>query len=523
MKALSSSVFCIVLAWSTLIANQGFTQDTSKNNAGEKSSNVRDIKHPSQWQGSAIHQRLVREANQSVEQVKAQAAKDRFRPAFHFLPAGRFMNDPNGCIQINGVYHMFFQHQPYFGEPDVPMLPAWGHASSRDLVHWKHLPIALMPVPNSYDKDAVASGACVNDNGHPTIVYTSVPPQAQSLARSFDGMLTWRRFAGNPVITEPPAIPDFDGGFRDPFVWREGDNWRMVVGAGIRGKGGTVLLYGSKDLVSWEYLGQLCTGMGADCFQWECPNFFKLGDKWVLIVSPLYRSVPGFRGPVQYSVGDFDGKRFIPGPWHALDFGGPTIFYAPNSLLDDQGRRILWGWVMGGGEPGSKWHGMLTVPRKLELGPDKRLRVYPVANINMLRGKQLVNINMPKTLVSGESLDICKGNQLDISLELKRSLKGKFNVKLWGSTLTVQFDMATGELRCNDKAGIVPRSDGDTVALRILVDHSVVEVYADHCETMTLLAHQPEGSDTATLVVEEGPLELKSLQAWQMNAAEIVD
>ena len=162
--------------------------------------------HP-QWPRDADHERLLQQAEKSVEEGIARVAEDRFRPSFHVLPASRFMNDPNGCVQFEGTYHVFFQHRPFWGEPNESTAPGWGHFASRDLVHWKRLPIALMPIPGHYDAAAVASGACVIDDGKPTIVYTSVPPQAQSAARSFDGMRTWHRFRRQPGCCQTAANP----------------------------------------------------------------------------------------------------------------------------------------------------------------------------------------------------------------------------------------------------------------------------------------------------------------------------
>lgn len=489
---------------------------------GEMTNHAASAALRSQWPDNPAHQRLIAEAEKSVETAAARAANDRFRPAYHLLPAGRFINDPNGCVQFEGAYHMFYQHLPFWGEKDGSPAPGWGHAVSRDLVHWQRWTIALMPLPGTYDAQAVASGACVIDDGFPTIVYTSVPPQAQSLARSFDGMRTWRRFAGNPVIPKPPPIPGLEDGFRDPFVWREGGRWRMLAGSGIRGQGGTVLLYESADLLSWNFIGPLCTGMGADCFQWECPNFFPLGDRWVLVVSPLLHSIPSLRGPVQYAVGRYDGRRFEPGEWRPLDLGGPSIFYAPNSLQDDRGRRILWGWIMGGGEPGSPWNGLLTMPRQLELGADLRLRVWPVENVDTLRGASLADLEA-RELKAGEPLEVCHGTQLDVLIELTGADAGRLRVDLLRSasgdqTTTVSFDLGTGELRCGDKTGLVPRQGNAACRLRLLIDRSVVEVYADQREVMSLRAYPPAGADGLRLTAENSAVRLARVRAWRMNS-----
>jgi len=478
----------------------------------------------SQWPENATHAGLIADADKSVADAAARVAKDRFRPAYHFLCASRFMNDPNGCVQFDGAYHMFYQHIPYMDVPNAPTRVGWGHAVSRDLVHWEHRPIALMPGPGVSEPEVVASGCCVISDGMPTIVYTGVLPsgQVQSLARSFDGMHTWRRFAGNPVIPKPPVIAGLEDGFRDPFVWREGDRWRLIVGSGIRGTGGTVLLYESPDLLSWEFLGPLCTGMGADCFQWECPNFFKLGDHWVLVVSPLLHSIPSLRGPVQYAVGRYDGRRFEPGPWHTMDLGGPGVFYAPNSLEDDRGRRIQWGWLMGGGEPGMPWNGLLTMPRQLELGPDLRLRIAPVEEVDSLRGTLLAD-RSEQVLTPGEPLDLCRGTQLDAVVELRRSPQGRVKLELFRSTTgdsatTIVFDFATGRLSCGEQNGVVTLGDGGTLTLRVLVDRSVIEVYADRRAIMSLRAYPSQGADGFRLVAEESLVHLSRVRAWQMNS-----
>jgi len=474
------------------------------------------------WPPSPAHTAALAEAERSVAAAAERVARDRFRPAFHFVPAGRFMNDPNGCVQFQGAFHMFYQHLPYWGVPKAHQAPGWGHAVSRDLVRWQHLPIALMPLPGTYDGEAIASGGCVVADGLPTIIYTSVPPQAQSLARSTDGMLTWHRYARNPVVTRPTIIDGLEDGFRDPFVWREGRGWSMVVGSGIRNQGGTVLLYKSADLLSWDFIGPLCVGMGPDCFQWECPNFFRLGKHWVLVVSPLLHSLPSLRGPVRYAVGTYDGRHFTPGEWHVLDLGGPSVFYAPNSLETDQHQRIMWGWLMGGGEPGMPWDGMLTVARQLELGPDLRLRVAPVAQLKALRGIRAANLGK-RDLGVDQQATLAVGNQLDAEIEVARPNSGKLEIGLFcaaagAPTRTVTFDFATRELRCGDQAGLVPPGNERTMKFRILIDRSVVEVYADRREVMSLRMHPATEATELRLAARQAPLHLVRARAWPMDS-----
>ena len=240
--------------------------------------------------------------------------QEPFRPQFHFTPAQNWMNDPNGLVYHKGEYHLFYQHNP-FGNTWGHM--SWGHAVSRDLVHWKHLPVAI-PEEGS---EAIFSGSAVVDHentsgfgsrAEPAMVaiYTSAYPddQEQSLAYSTDRGRTWTKYAGNPVLDDP------DREFRDPKVfWYEpAGEWRMVVVKAVQRK---VAIYSSKDLKQWEHLSDFgpANAVGG---VWECPDLFPLPvdgkrkhTKWVMAVSLNPGGIAGGSG-TQYFVGDFDGTRF---------------------------------------------------------------------------------------------------------------------------------------------------------------------------------------------------------------------
>lgn len=307
----------------------------------------------------------------AVRATMAPFPEDPHRPRYHFLPPRNWMNDPNGLIYYQGRYHLFYQHNP--GAAEWGNMH-WGHAVSHDLVRWAHLPIALAPTPGGYDKDGVYSGCMVVDGEVPTIVYTGTQPEVQAIATSSHRQLeTWSKWERNPVIAAPPEGLEVTG-FRDPFVWREGNDWLMALGSGRKGKGGMVLLYRSQDLRSWEYLHPLAESddpaLGT---MWECPNFFALGGKHVLIFSPI---------PLRkalYAVGTYANRRFSIEHVASLDDGGH--FYAPLTFLDGANRRVMFGWSWEGrsreAQLASGWAGTLTLPRVLSLDAGDRLRMDP--------------------------------------------------------------------------------------------------------------------------------------------------
>jgi len=470
------------------------------------------------------HPEICAEADASVARVHELVKGDPLRPMFHVTAAGRFINDPNGPIYFNGLYHLFFQHLPYY-QTETQTGPGWGHVVSPDLVHWSHWPIALMPVPGTPDAAACASGACViNNDGVPTIVYTSVPPQAQSLATSTDGLRTWKKYDGNPVIPAPPNVKDLEEGFRDPFVWKEGSLWHMAVGSGVKNAGGTILLYRSLDLIHWDYANQLCTGMDPDCFQWECPNFFQLGDRHVLIVSPLYHSLPALRGPVQYTVGEYRDGKLTPGPWSPLDLGEPESFYAPNSIVDPRGRRILWGWIAVNGSPGYPWHGAITLPRILAMHQDGSLGMAPAPELAALRGQywQFENCSLEKP--SAHSLSTVRGNCLEIlaSIEMGSDAIAGLDVLAdsnFGQYTAIRFNHPQGLVQVGDRTGAFRLNDGDaTIQLHLFIDRSVLELFINDRICFTAQAHPPPGSQGIRLIVEKGSAVFKKLEIWEMHS-----
>ncbi|MBE6884861.1 MAG: glycoside hydrolase family 32 protein [Ruminococcaceae bacterium] len=311
---------------------------------------------------------------------------------YHFEAEKGWINDPNGLIWFNGKYHAFFQHNPYGINWDTMH---WGHAVSDDLVHWDELPIALypdMPYEKSQSGGGCFSGSAVEKDGILWFFYTSVSDelgQTQSLAFTHD-CKTFEKYPGNPII---PRYPE-DGcpEFRDPKVTKIGKFYYMVVGSGKDGIG-KVLLYRSEDLINWEYKGVLFEDQayGPNI---ECPDFFPLDDKYVLMFSIMGKATHS----TMFIVGDFENERFTPISRQQPEAG--PHFYAPQTFLDPLGRRIIIGWCNKKHEEGTERTGCFNIPRELRLNNGK-LSSYPVdhAQLHLTASDKLVHISSNEVVI----------------------------------------------------------------------------------------------------------------------------
>ncbi|MHA6483426.1 glycoside hydrolase family 32 protein [Paenibacillus sp. strain BS8-2] len=318
--------------------------------------------------------------NLSSEQ--SSSLVDRYRLSFHFMPAANWMNDPNGLIYFKGYYHLFYQHHPfspYWGAMH------WGHAISKDGVYWSHLPIALYP-DESYDCDGCFSGCAVDNQGKLTLIYTGNINgedniQSQCAAQSEDG-IHFEKYKQNPVIGFNPDGDLYN--FRDPKVWMQDGLWHLIVGSSKEGRG-RILLFRSEDLCSWHYSGVMAESDGDEGDMWECPDLFQIGDHHVLILSPM--NMPGHRNIWKRGRFHTATGQFLTEEWGDLDYGHD--FYAAQSFQDDQGRRIVIGWMDSwtGDKPTQQhgWSGAFTIPRVIELAPDGKPLFKPLPELQQLR------------------------------------------------------------------------------------------------------------------------------------------
>lgn len=454
-------------------------------------------------------------AMSSVQNAAERAALDPQRPNYHFRPPANWMNDPNGPILHDGWYHMFYQTNPY---DDRWENMHWGHARSRDLVRWEHLPMALWPSKTKGEQHCFSGCATLDGAGNPLIFYTSIGhPQPHCwIAKPEDpGLVRWRKFEGNPVLTEKsPGIPYYD--FRDPFVFRHGNRTFMVHGGNLnQAKGGqaVVTLYEAEDaaLEQWKYRGIMFHHPDAKVVNIECPNFFALDGKYVLITSP-HRTC-------DYFVGDFDpdAGTFTARQQGVVDAGH---FYAPNTLLTDPKRLLLWGWV-NGFTSGKGWNGCLTLARVLRLR-EGLLAQEPAPEIESLRGQrwQGAKVNLADKPVT---LENARGTMLELKLELQRPTSGVVGLRVRRSDdgqrgVAITWDGETLEAAgAKLKLPGVPRA---SLPLRVFLDQSVLEVYAADglgCITRVIAA---DARDVGVEVFAQGgTASAGPWEAWSLKSA----
>lgn len=303
----------------------------------------------------------------------------QYRPAYHFTPAAQWMNDPNGLVFHDGVYHLFFQYHPH-SSVWGPM--HWGHATSQDLVHWQEQPVALAPDEHGM----IFSGSAVVDvnntaglapaRASPLVaIFTHCstaleaqgePHQHQSLAYSLDGGQCWKKHTGNPVL-QSPGLKDF----RDPKVFWHGPTARWVMSLAC---GDHIAFYSAPNLRDWTLESRFGHTAGAHGGVWECPDLIALDlngrERWVLLVS-LTPGGPQGGSATQYFVGDFDGHHFTPEHTDTrwLDWGADN--YAGVTWSNTPGRCVFIGWMSSWlyakDVPTAPWRSAMTLPRELAL------------------------------------------------------------------------------------------------------------------------------------------------------------
>ncbi len=492
--------------------------------------------------GLNAHHAALARAERFVELAVREGKHDPLRPQIHFTAPAYWINDPNGLIHFRDEYHLFYQFYPY-GNRWGSM--HWGHAKSKDMVHWEHLPIALAPSEeyDLHERGGCFSGSAVDDNGVLSLLYTGtvirdgVLCQTQCLATSRDG-ITFDKYAGNPVIAAPPE--DGSADFRDPKVWKHEGIWYMVLGSGKDGIG-KALLYRSPDLRKWDYAGVLAESDGTLGYMWECPDFFPVGEKYVLMFSPMGMG----EHKTVYLVGEMD---YATGKFAWDKMGDTDIgydYYAPQSFLDASGRRIIiawlnaWDWMpwfKDFSPPAvTEWCGSMSIPRVVELDARGYLSFKPIEEMRTLRKHHYqsepfhVKPGEPKALTGIAETPL----EIAISFRLRDTLATGFGLALRGSEdgarqTLIEYDPVSRELRFDRSRsdgwseGVrsvrLTHADDEQLTLHIFIDTSNIELLTDNYTTAMTFNVYPDPTDRSMYVYASGDsIVVDSLDIWQLT------
>ncbi len=456
------------------------------------------------------------------------------RPGYHLTPMVGWMNDPNGFCWHDGQYHMFYQYHPYSMQWG-PM--HWGHAVSKDLLHWEYLPVALAPDAPA-DRSGCFSGSAITlPDGKHLLMYTGVQRtkgpdgldvdiQNQCIAVG-DG-LNYEKYPQNPVIDGkdlPENLSRAD--FRDPKIWQEADGgYRCVVANRTEDGSGAILLFSSPDAIHWKYETILDRSYNEFGRMWECPDFFPLDGKQVLLVNPQDMSSLGTEfhngNNTACILGTYDPKTFqfnresIGAVDHGLDF------YASQTTLAPDGRRIMVAWMANwdalGGQPADqKWMCQLTVPRELRLKKGKLIQT-PVRELEALRGRKVTYRNV--RIHEETSLQGVYGRTIDLTVTIRPQGEDSyslFRVKFaMGSQhyTSISYRPQESEVHLNrDHSGFnrdynhkrkcqVRQQNGE-VKFRILLDRFSAEIFVNDGEqVLSTVLYTPQSADGISFVAD---------------------
>lgn len=437
------------------------------------------------------------------------------RPGFHLSPRTGWMNDPNGFCWYKGQYHLFYQYYPY----DSHWGPMhWGHAVSADLLHWEYLPAALAP-DEIYDRDGCFSGSAITlPDGRQLLMYTGVVKerqanggynevQAQCLAVG-DGV-DYVKYDKNPVLDEkdiPEGGSRFD--FRDPKMWREEDGtYRCIIGNRPADGSGQILLFESPDGYAWHYKKVLAANHNRFGKMWECPDFFPLDGKWVLLTSPQDMLPSGFEyhngNGTLCLIGAYDreAEEFTEETDQSIDYG--IDFYAPQTVLTPDGRRVMIGWMQNWDTCNHRrthdeaWFGQMSLPRELSI-KNGRLYQTPVRELEEMRRDR---VSYQGVTVSGTvRLEGVRGRRVDMEVTVRPEegcdLYRKFAIRLAQNALyhtSLSFRPGESVLKVDRKFSGSRRAiihqrrskvnhRGGELKLRIILDRFSVEAFVNDGE-----------------------------------------
>ena len=451
---------------------------------------------------------------------------DPYRPTYHFvIPedyAGPF--DPNGAIAWRGQYHLFYIYQENRAH-------CFGHVSSVDLIHWRQHPTPLFPTEESVDRGMFSGNCFVNKKGAATMLFHGVGAGNCIATSTDDNLDHWTRLPSNPIVSNPTNNEIYASW--DPHGWVEGDTYYALFG-GNPGSGKPASVFKAMELDGWRYVGPFLHHEMPDVASNEdisCPDFFALGGKRVLVCIAHNRGT-------RYYVGEWKNEQFFPEVHERMSWVD-NLYFAPESLLTPDGRRVLWAWIFdqrsGETRLASGWSGELALPRELALGNDNRLRMRPIEELKRLRynetSVQSVSVPADKEVV----LEKIGGKALELELTIEPGEAKQVGVKVCRSPdreeeTRVYYDVAEQRLKIDTtqsslaegpktvESAPLSLKQGEPLALRVFVDKSVVEVFANDGRQAVVRRIYPVRADSEGVAVfaNGGAAKVQQMKAWQM-------
>ena len=466
---------------------------------------------------------------------------DYLRPRYHVMPNTSWANESYGLIYYNNKFHMFFQKNP--NAPSLFFMH-WGHFTSEDLVNWKEEIIPLRP-EEGFASFGVWSGTTFFDqNSKPVIAYTGVNGAKAAIGLSYpldDNLLNWTTQATKPIITGAPInIPNKD--FRDPYVWKEGDKYYMVVGSGVANNGGGMLAsYTSTDLVSWTNIVPIYknNNINSAGVFWEMPFFNKINDKdYLLVVTPIYNGAPA---RCIYWLGSFDGTEFKPYDNNPKEFehiAGRLL--SPSIGLDADNKFSYIGIIPEDrnvqDQVKAGWRQTFSIPRIMESTGSKLVH-RPHPNLCKARANEVSIHNKIVQHSTSNNLPEYKGNQSEMEFYLNTKNSNQFIIQVYKNDAqkeftSIIFDRNTQKIGVNRFLSSTYstakdyKSESytirDTMHVRIFIDHSILEVFVNDEIVISSRIYPSENSRNIDLIPTDGSVEILSFKAWDIVSKEEV-
>ena len=393
--------------------------------------------------------------------------REHFRPVYHHTPLYGWMNDPNGMFYKDGVWHLYYQYNPYGSQWENM---TWGHSTSRDLIHWEAQPLAI----EADWLGSIFSGSCVTNGDEVVAMYTSAGHhQTQSIAFSKDGGRTFTKYAGNPVLTTSDVAD-----FRDPRpFWNEDIKaWNLILAAGQE-----MRIYSSKDLKDWKYESSFGKEYGNHGGVWECPDLFKIDGKWVLICN-INPGGPFGGSATQYFVGQFDGHKFtcesMPKVTKWLDYG--KDHYATVSFYNAPENRhvvLAWmsNWQYANQVPTKQFRSANSIPRDLGL-----FRCGEETYVSVVPSKEMLALRGAKVKKPTETCEILVDTKNNTEIVLSNTKGEQVVMKYDAAKLTFSMDRVnSGDVSFSEAFPAVTEAPtfGTIKQLRIFIDRCSIEAF----------------------------------------------